>query len=116
MKWLKRWVHRAVHDFDTRADNTSRMVDEMASAVCVVHEIDNGFLVRVGSNRHSHSGERMALMYCEDAAAVANAITVHKAKLRIATGMEYGNAVPMALKQAPMPHPPQGLVAKYLNP
>ena len=114
MKWLKRWVHRAVHDFDTRVENTNRIVDEMASAVCVVHEIDNGFLVRVGSNRHS--GERMAFMYCEDAAAVANAITVHKAKLRIASGVEHGNTVPMTLHQATKPHFTQGSVAKYLGP
>lgn len=100
MKWFKKLIHDAVHNYDTTmegadirhlydkktgARNTpaEEMLAQMASSIAVVFRIDNGFMVGINMNTDIHMGQRGKLLYAKDANEVGALMVGHEAAFKI---------------------------------
>lgn len=93
MKWLRKWVHNAVHNFDTVEHQITggsypkprnpleEVVSNLSSTVGQIFRIDNGFLVAV--NMGGNHEERSSFVYAKDAQEVAEKIVAHEAAVKM---------------------------------
>jgi hypothetical protein len=87
MRWLKRWIHDAMHNYHTnmegRAPTTMDVLGHMAQSTSTIYRIDNGFIIMINLNSDAHLGGRGACVFAKDAHEVAEKIIAHEAAFKI---------------------------------
>jgi len=94
MRWLKRWIHSAVHEYYTSVEGgdlpkksprtgVMDVLGHMASSMAQIYRIDNGFIVTINLSSDANFNTRGACVYAKDASEVAEKIIAHETAFKL---------------------------------